>query len=276
VNYRNITTMETRIRKAAQAISDLEKLQQCFIADEYVKLKILELRLAHEYEEKLQDEKEEQRRIREQQREEERELRELEREKKEADRQEQRYQEALEKARADVQRTQGAAHERLNLKIAELERALAEAQDRQRSISQAQLTKSGHVYVISNIGSFGEHVFKIGMTRRLIPQERIDELGDASVPFEFDVHAIIRTDNAPALENALHHAFDKHRVNRINNRKEFFRASLDEIAAVVRKHHGEFELTRLAEAEDYRKTAALIAEEQRARAVAAEPKTVAA
>ncbi|MCP3141487.1 GIY-YIG nuclease family protein [Pyxidicoccus xibeiensis] len=106
------------------------------------------------------------------------------------------------------------------------------------------------------------------MTRRLVPQDRIDELGDASVPFEFNVHTIIRTSDAPALEAALHRTFASRRVNRINERKEFLRVSLDELAAAVREHHGEFELTRLAEAAEYRKTLAILEEERDAAATA--------
>jgi hypothetical protein len=117
------------------------------------------------------------------------------------------------------------------------------------------------VYVISNIGSFGENIYKIGMTRRLDPFERIRELGDASVPFQFDVHAVIYTEDAPTLENTLHRAFHFKRVNRVNERKEFFNVTVDEIAEVVRSHHGEVELTRMAEAEEYRKTKALRLEE---------------
>ncbi|MES1524119.1 GIY-YIG nuclease family protein, partial [Vibrio cholerae] len=89
--------------------------------------------------------------------------------------------------------------------------------------------KAGHVYVISNIGSFGDNVYKIGMTRRLEPMERVKELGDASVPFSFDVHAMIYSENAPALENELHKKFDFQRLNLINTRKEFFAVTLDEI-----------------------------------------------
>lgn len=91
------------------------------------------------------------------------------------------------------------------------------------------------IYIISNIGSFGEGIYKIGMTRRLDPQDRVDELGDASVPFKFDVHAMIFSDDAPALEAALHRAFDSRKVNMVNNRKEFFRVTLDEIEDVVKK-----------------------------------------
>jgi hypothetical protein len=264
VNYKNVKAMEARIEKAAETINSLVEIQQCFIATEYVNLKLDELHLAHEYQEKLQAEKDEQKRIREQMREEEVARRELERAKLEAEREERRYEEALRKAREEVLRTEGVQQEKLAAKITELEQKLADVQEKERAISQAQLTKAGHVYVISNIGSFGENVFKIGMTRRLVPQDRIDELGDASVPFEFDVHAIISTQDAPALENALHAMFEVGRLNRVNERKEFFRVSLDEIEAAVRAHHGEFEVTRVAEAVDYRKTLAILEDEKRA------------
>jgi len=128
-------------------------------------------------------------------------------------------------------------------------------------MSRAQMTRSGHVYVISNIGSFGEQVFKIGMTRRLDPMDRIKELGDASVPFAFDVHAIIFSEDAPAMESVLHNAFDKNRVNQVNERKEFFNISIDQIVDVAKKHCGEVEITRIAAAEEYRKTQALRAED---------------
>lgn len=262
VTYKNIKTMEARIEKSADAINALTKIQQCTIASKYVALKLDELRLAHEYAERVQQERDEQRRIREQMREEEAAQRELEKAKLEAEREAKRDADALAKAKADYEKAKGSEQLKLLERIAELERRVAEDMEKQRAISQAQLTRTGHVYVISNIGSFGEGIFKMGMTRRLVPQDRIDELGDASVPFEFDVHAIIRTSDAPALESALHRTFANHRVNRINERKEFFRVSLDEIAQAVRTHHGEFELTRIAEAAEYRKTLALISEEQ--------------
>jgi hypothetical protein len=111
--------------------------------------------------------------------------------------------------------------------------------------------------VISNVGSFGEQVFKIGMTRRLDPFERIKELGDASVPFEFDVHAVIYADDAPKLENTLHRAFHFRRVNRVNERKEFFQVGIDEIIAAVAAQHGQVEFVREAEAREYRQTLAM-------------------
>ncbi|XXF76307.1 DUF4041 domain-containing protein [Myxococcaceae bacterium GXIMD 01537] len=263
VTYKNVKAMEARIEKAAEAINGLVEIQQCVITTRYIQLKVDELRLAYEHAEKMQQERDEQRRIREQMREEDAAQRELERAKLEAEREARRDMDALAKAKVDYERAKGAEQQKLLERIAELERRVAEDVEKQRAISQAQLTRTGHVYVISNIGSFGEGVFKLGMTRRLVPQDRIDELGDASVPFEFDVHAIIRTADAPALENELHRTFASRRVNRINERKEFFRVSLEEIEGAVRKHHGVFELTRLAEAAEYRKTLALEEEERR-------------
>ncbi len=115
--------------------------------------------------------------------------------------------------------------------------------------------RAGYVYVISNIGSFGENVYKIGMTRRLEPMDRVDELGDASVPFNFDVHAMIFSNDAPALEAALHRAFENRKVNMVNTRREFFNVTLDEIEAEVKKNHDKtIEFTRYAPAEQYRES----------------------
>lgn len=261
VNYKNVKAMEARIKKARETIDKLTGTQQASITTAYANLKLEELLLVHEHAEKVQEEKEEQRRIREQMREEETAQRELERAKLEVEREERRCEDALAKARVEVEKSVGAKQEKLLAQIAELESRLSAAQEKERAISQAQLTRMGHVYVISNVGSFGDEVFKIGMTRRLVPQDRIDELGDASVPFEFDVHAIIRASDAPALENALHKRFQVRRVNRINERKEFFRASIDEIASAVKELAGEVQLTKVAEAAEFRKTLALIVQE---------------
>lgn len=264
VRYNNIHVMEARIRKAHEVINGLADVQRCQITEPYLKLKLQELYLAHEYQEKLQEEKEEQRRIREQMREEEIALRELEKARLDAEREEQRYVQALVKAREEAERAVGAKQDKLLTQIEELQRRLEEAHtNKERAIARAQLTRSGHVYVISNIGSFGEHVYKIGMTRRLDPFDRIKELGDASVPFQFDVHAVIYSEDAPALEYKLHREFQRRRVNRINERKEFFSISIEDIASAVQQHHGQIDITRAAEAEEYRKTMALIEEERR-------------
>lgn len=161
---------------------------------------------------------------------------EYERELKRAQKDEEAARDALKRARqlADVEAEGSAERNRLQAKIEKLEQALQEAQSRaERAQSMAQQTRCGYVYVISNIGSFGEGVYKIGMTRRLDPMERVTELGDASVPFPFDVHAMIYSEDAPALETALHRAFERKKLNMVNGRKEFFRVSLEEIKRQV-------------------------------------------
>lgn len=115
--------------------------------------------------------------------------------------------------------------------------------------------RAGYVYVISNIWAFGENIYKIGMTRRLEPQDRVDELGDASVPFTFDVHAMIFSDDAPKLEASLHHTFDDKKVNMVNGRKEFFNVTLDEIEKVIKENHDKLvEIKRIPDAGQYRET----------------------
>lgn len=259
VRYDNQERIKERIEKQFERINKIGIDKHCYITRSYLELKVKELYLTHEYAEKKQLELEEQRAIREQMREEEKAQRELEREQVEAEREAERYKVALEKAQRDADKSQGAKLDKLNGEIARLNSALAEATVRkERAVSQAQLTRSGWVYIISNIGSFGEEVYKLGMTRRLDPYERIYELGDASVPFPFDVHATIKSDDAPKLEALLHRYFDSHRINLVNTRKEFFRVKLDEIREVVEKNHaGEIKFTLLAEAVEYRRSEAI-------------------
>ena len=118
----------------------------------------------------------------------------------------------------------------------------------------AQLTKRGCVYIISNIGAFGNGVFKIGMTRRQVPQDRIDELGDASVPFDFDVHGLIETEDAPKLEAEFHRRFAAHRVNLVNLRKEFFQVKIEEVQDFCQHQGLIYHLTHLAEAKEFRQS----------------------
>ncbi|MBQ4470378.1 MAG: DUF4041 domain-containing protein [Synergistaceae bacterium] len=142
--------------------------------------------------------------------------------------------------------------------IAELERKYHEAEERnKRALSMAQQTKAGHVYIISNQGSFGDNVYKIGMTRRLEPLDRIHELSSASVPFPFDVHALIWSEDAPALETLLHKKFALSRVNKVNFRKEFFRLPLSEIRAELEKSGLNVKWTISAEASEYRESLAI-------------------
>lgn len=259
IRYNNAAAMIGRIGKSYQAINKLGEVQTCRISVEYFESKMKELQLVHEYQEKLQEEKEEQRRIREQMREEEIALREIEKAREMAEKEESRYATMLQKARVDAEKAVGEKQTKLQEQVAKLEALLVEAQQmKQRAISRAQMTKSGHVYVISNIGSFGENVYKIGMTRRLEPLDRVRELGDASVPFPFDVHAIIYSDDAPSLENYLHRQFTHRKVNMINGRREFFQVGLNEIVKVVEEKHGRvFNFTIQPEAKEYRQTLAI-------------------
>ncbi|WP_335908642.1 MULTISPECIES: DUF4041 domain-containing protein [Shewanella] len=137
----------------------------------------------------------------------------------------------LKKAQKLAQQLHGASALDMEMKIRRMKMEIAQLESKfQRATSQAQLTKAGYIYVISNIGSFGEGIVKIGMTRRLEPMERVNELGDASVPFKFDVHTLTFVDNAPQIENTLHNKFSSRRVNTENNRKEFFKVSPQEVA----------------------------------------------
>lgn len=174
---------------------------------------------------------------------------------------------ALEQARREFENAKDEKQEALRKKVALLEQQFEEAHQRKaNAISRAQLTKSGHVYVISNIGSFGEDVFKIGMTRRLDPLERVAELGGSSVPFRFDVHAMIYSEDAPGLETKIHSHLAGRAVNRINSRKEFFRVSLDEIAELVVKACGSgTEFIKTAVAEEFRESEALRRKEEEER-----------
>lgn len=263
VKYNNVFETEARIQKSFDLVNKLGSTQQCYINTPYLNLKLEELYLAHEFQEKLYEEKEEQRQIREQIREEEIARREIEKALQDAEREEDRYAEALRKAREEVEKVAGEKQAKFLIQIELLQKKLDEVKaNKERAISRAQMTRSGHVYVISNIGSFGEDIYKIGMTRRLDPMDRVIELGDASVPFRFDVHAIIYSEDAPTLENQLHRKFNHRRINQINNRKEFFRVTLPEIAAEVKEAHGHIEFTMLAEAVEYRKTLAFLQDSQ--------------
>jgi hypothetical protein len=258
VKWNNIMVMEERIRKTFEAINKMGTVYNIFITQEYLDIKLEELRLSHELEDKLYKEKEEQRRIQEQMREEERVQREIEQAKQDAEDEEKRYQKALEKARLELEKAKGAELGELNEKIKGLEQQLQQAQEqKERAISRAQLTKSGHVYIISNIGSFGENVFKIGMTRRFEPLDRIRELGDASVPFSFDVHAMVYSENAPELEGTLQRFFERKRINLINARKEFFGVTIEELEEFAKANNLSMTITKLAEAREYRETLAI-------------------
>ncbi|MCF8306446.1 MAG: DUF4041 domain-containing protein [Ignavibacteriales bacterium] len=251
VRWNNILMFEARLIKAHEAINKMNKSNNIIIDDNYLKLKLEELRLTHEYREKKQLEKEEQAELRRQMREEAKLLEEVEA----AEKEEQRYQDLLDKAKEEAEKAVGLKLERLRHDIISLEQELNEAKEKnERAKSMAEFTKSGHVYIISNIGSFGDKVFKIGMTRRLDPMERVHELGDASVPFKFDVHAMIYSKDAPSLENALHKRFNERRLNLVNTRREFFNVELKEIEEEVNNEFPDADFITTVEAREYRES----------------------
>ncbi|MCT1174786.1 GIY-YIG nuclease family protein [Lactococcus lactis] len=145
----------------------------------------------------------------------------------------------------------------LQLRIQELQTQLSSVEDKKEEIASLALGKAGYVYVISNIGSFGDGIFKIGMTRRLEPQQRIDELGSASVPFKFDVHAFIFSDDAVGLEYKLHKMLNQNRVNKVNLRKEFFKVDIEKIEHIVEDIDPTASFNKTILAQEYRQSIAL-------------------
>ncbi|WP_201786210.1 DUF4041 domain-containing protein [Vreelandella aquamarina] len=249
--WNNVNAMEKRIHKAAEAINKANASMNIFITDVYLGLKLEELFLTHEYREQLKVEKDE----RAERARAEREEKKLIAEVKATEKREKEYQQMLEKVRQEA--GLGQPNETLKKKIAELEAQLEEAHaESERARAMAQVTRSGYVYIISNVGSFGEDVVKIGLTRRLDPDDRVRELGDASVPFTFDTHAMIYSEEAPALESALHKEFEDRRVNMANMRKEFFRVTLEEVQDAVARLAPEANFFKDREAQDWHETMA--------------------
>lgn len=206
------------------------------ISNQFLEAYLEKLKWASVLQKMKKEQQEEQKALKEKIREEEKVRREAEKARKEAEREEEVVQKALAVAYEKMNKASEEEKLKYEQQINDLKKNLAEAEEKgKRAISMAQQTKSGNVYIISNIGSFGENVFKIGMTRRLNPQDRVDELGDSSVPFEFDVHAFIKSDDAPGLEKQLHKLFVYKQVNKMNHRKEFFKVSLSEIRQEIEK-----------------------------------------
>ncbi|MEY9768587.1 hypothetical protein ABIA14_000864 [Sinorhizobium fredii] len=251
--WSNVNAMEKRIATAFTQINKLNESNHVSITEPYLKLKFQELFLAHEYREKLKAEREERAELARAAKEEQKLIRDMER----AEEEEARYQRLLDRAKAEAESAVGPKLEAFNTQIEMLERDLAEAHAKfERAQAMAEKTRSGYVYIISNVGSFGADVVKIGLTRRLDPTDRIRELGDASVPFVFDTHAIIYSDDAPTLERALHTEFEPVRVNAQNYRKEFFKATLDEVETAVSRLAPDASFFKDVEAQDYRETLA--------------------
>ena len=238
VKFNNIDASEKRIRTAHTTISKLGVTYGVSITEAYLKLKIKELYLAHEFQVKKQEEKEHLKQLRAEERERVKLEKEIEEARKKIDKEQKHYSNALAKINQQIESATPDELAVLEAKREELKEQLKELEESKKQVDyRAASQRAGYVYIISNIGAFGENIYKIGMTRRLEPMDRIDELGDASVPFDFDVHALIFSDDAPALETALHHAFEDRKLTMINTRREFFQVTLDEIKEVIRAHY---------------------------------------
>ncbi|MEV5412214.1 DUF4041 domain-containing protein [Thermopolyspora sp. NPDC052614] len=237
-----------RLEKAVEMIVKLGRTMDIHVSGDYHRLRVYELELTADYLAKQEEEKEAVRAQRERQREEEAARREFEREKARLRKEEAHYRSALAKllAKGDT-----AAAEELKAKLEEIGAAVADVEAREANI------RAGYVYVISNVGAFGENVVKIGMTRRLEPEDRVRELGDASVPFKFDTHALIFSDDAVGLEGRLHQELHDRRVNRVNPRREFFYATPAEVRDLLQKIAGQhlLEYRETPEALEWRQSA---------------------
>lgn len=212
------------------------------------------VKIEYNYYVKKEQARQEQLAIKEQMRQEAEERKALEAERKKVEQEENKYNVQIEKLKEQLASAKEAELEKLNARILQLQSQLAEVVVKKEEITNLANGKAGNVYIISNLGSFGEDVFKIGMTRRLNPQDRVNELGDASVPFRFDVHSFIFSDDAVGLENKLHNILNDKRVNKVNLRKEFFRTTIDELEALVTEIEPTAEFNKTMLAEEFRQS----------------------
>ena len=259
VTLKNIDSMRNKILRSYEALNKIYKSDGVQITKTFLENKLQQLITAHSYQEKLEDEREQKKLIQEQLKEEEKVRREIEREKAKIEKDETQFKNEISKLMKYLQKTDNEVEKTLYIdKIKECEEKLSELETVKSDVlNREKNTRAGFVYIISNIGSFGENIFKIGMTRRLEPMDRIKELSSASVPFEFDVHALIFSDDAPSLESILHNTFREYEVNKVNHRKEFFSIPLEKIEKVVTEHHNAtVQWTYDAAAEEYRESLA--------------------
>lgn len=254
VKYNNYDASLKRISTSWTAISKLGTVMSLTVTEAYYGLKVDELTLALEYQQMKEREKEEQREARARMREEVRLQKEIEAARRKTEKELTHYQNELKRLEEQIEKATAEQVEDLQAKRTKLIEQIENCNKAIQDIDYREANqRAGYVYVISNIGSFGPDIYKIGMTRRLDPTERVYELGDASVPFKFDIHAMIFADDAPSLEAALHRAFESKKLNMVNQRREFFHVTLDEIKAEVKKNYDKTaEFVDIPDAEQYR------------------------
>ena len=212
------------------------------------------VKIEYNYYVKKEQARQEQLAIREQMKQEAEERKALEQEKKKIEREESKYNAEIDKLKSQMENASNAELEALNKRILELQNQLSDVILQKDKIVNLQNGKAGNVYIISNLGSFGDNMFKIGMTRRLEPQERVNELGNASVPFKFDVHSFIFSEDAVGLESKLHSLLNDKRVNKVNLRKEFFQISIDELEKLINEIDPTAEFNKTMVAEEFRQS----------------------
>ena len=257
VKYHNVDSIEQRIIKSFNDLNKLTAPLDISISEDYLNLKLDELHLCFEYEDKKQQEREELKERKRDEREQAALLKEIEEERKKLQKEMKHYQTHLKHIHEQIEIESDCRRlEFLQEKELETQKILEDIDNALRDIDYREANqKAGYVYVISNIGSFGEDVYKIGMTRRLDPQDRIDELSTAAVPFKFDVHAMIFSDDAPALEAAIHRELEDKKINLVNNRKEFFKVSLAEIEQIIEKNFDKtVDFREIPDAQQYRES----------------------
>lgn len=260
VSATNVEKQRTTLTKSFETINSIFASDGLKLNAQLLEYRLKELNLLYTYQEKKAQEQEEQKAIRAQMLEEEKVRREIEREKAKVEKEETQFKNEVDKLMKYLSKTEDDIQKQLYVdKIKELEEKIKLLEkDKENILQREQNTRAGFVYIISNIGSFGEDIYKIGMTRRLEPMDRIDELGSASVPFPFDVHAMIFSDDAPALETTLHNTFRENQVNLVNPRKEFYNVSLSEIERVVKENYNAtVTFTQVAQAAQYRESVRL-------------------
>lgn len=255
VRHSNLEASLKRLQRSYNQLNKIYSKNQVEITEEYYNLKLDELYIAYEYKQKKQEEKEELKEQKERENEEKKIQRQLQKEKEKYE--DQNYDLEYEISQIQIELEEAAAKEQAKLKeeIERLKRELQENNEKIEEIEEKEISKAGYVYIISNIGSFGENVFKIGVTRRDDPSKRVQELSNASVPFKYDSHLYIFSEDAFALERELHERFETKRVNKVNSRKEFFKITMDDIKQIVEENkenvHG---FKEYPDAEEYKDT----------------------
>lgn len=265
VTYSNFERIQTRISKSFEQLNKLNEPNGVQLSSTYLDKKIDELHLAFEYEEKKQHEKEDLREQRQREREEKVLQKEIADQQKNIDKEISHYSKVISDLENELTENNDINEDELLEQIHELQNKIKNYEGKKSELDyRLQNSTAGYVYIISNIGSFGENVVKIGVTRRLEPMDRIDELGSASVPFKFDVHALIFSYDAYQLESELHAKFADRRINKVNNRKEYFSLTIEEVEKALEKYKDlTVDFNEIPDAGEYRESLKIVKQQHK-------------